>query len=66
MPIGHGENDTMFQASPFDLNNYTKSCQALFGVTPKPHWITTEFGGHVYMHLLHYLHNTEQALQINQ
>ncbi|KAH9700236.1 prolylcarboxypeptidase-like protein [Citrus sinensis] len=46
MPIGHGENDTMFQGSPFDLNNYTKSCQALFGVTPKPHWITTEFGGH--------------------
>ncbi|KAK9185806.1 hypothetical protein WN943_026165 [Citrus x changshan-huyou] len=46
MPIGHGENDTMFQGSPFDLNNYTKSCQALFGATPKPHWITTEFGGH--------------------
>ncbi|KAL6312807.1 hypothetical protein AAG906_022535 [Vitis piasezkii] len=24
MPIGHGANDTMFQAWPFDLNNHTK------------------------------------------
>ncbi|KAL6312812.1 hypothetical protein AAG906_022540 [Vitis piasezkii] len=47
MPIGHGNNDTMFQAWPFDLNNHTKTCQDLFGVTPIPHWITTEFGGHV-------------------
>ncbi|XP_010651835.2 uncharacterized protein LOC100261907 [Vitis vinifera] len=48
MPFGRGENDTMFQASPFDLNNYTKTCQDIFGasVTPRPHWITTEFGGH--------------------
>ena len=47
MPIGHGANDTMFQAWPFDLNNHTKTCQGLFGVTPRPHWITTEFGGRV-------------------
>ncbi|RVX20136.1 Vacuolar protein sorting-associated protein 41-like [Vitis vinifera] len=47
MPIGHGNNDTMFQAWPFDLNNHTKTCEDLFGVTPRPHWITTEFGGHV-------------------
>ncbi|KAJ9699356.1 hypothetical protein PVL29_008117 [Vitis rotundifolia] len=48
MPFGRGDNDTMFQASPFNLNNYTKTCQNLFGVsvTPRPHWITTEFGGH--------------------
>ncbi|XVF05276.1 hypothetical protein REPUB_Repub05bG0157900 [Reevesia pubescens] len=45
-PIGHGENDTMFQASPFDLENYTRTCLDLFGVSPRPHWITTEFGGH--------------------
>ncbi|KAI9196178.1 hypothetical protein LWI28_021676 [Acer negundo] len=47
MPIGHGGNDTMFEAWPFDLNNLTRTCQAVFGVTPRPHWITTEFGGHV-------------------
>ncbi|XP_068649264.1 uncharacterized protein [Aristolochia californica] len=46
MPIGRGENDTMFQAMPFDLKNETEFCQSLFGVTPRPHWITTEFGGH--------------------
>ncbi|XWS71539.1 hypothetical protein CRYUN_Cryun03dG0146500 [Craigia yunnanensis] len=46
MPIGHGENDTMFQASPFDIENYTRTCLDIFGVSPRPHWITTEFGGH--------------------
>ncbi|WRX32247.1 Peptidase S28 - like 7 [Theobroma cacao] len=46
MPIGHGENVTMFQASPFDLENYTRTCLEIFGVSPTPHWIITEFGGH--------------------
>ncbi|KAG9456824.1 hypothetical protein H6P81_001332 [Aristolochia fimbriata] len=46
MPIGRGENDTMFQAMPFDLKNQTEYCQRVYGVTPRPHWITTEFGGH--------------------
>ncbi|XP_060668419.1 uncharacterized protein LOC107410545 [Ziziphus jujuba] len=46
MPIGYGANETMFQSSPFNLNDYIKTCQNLFGVTPRPHWITTEFGGH--------------------
>ncbi|KAK3205851.1 hypothetical protein Dsin_019897 [Dipteronia sinensis] len=47
IPIGDGGNDTMFKASPFDLNNFTRTCQAVFGITPRPHWITTKFGGHV-------------------
>lgn len=47
MPIGRGINDTMFPPAPFDLQDYTKECQKRFGVTPRPHWITTEFGGHV-------------------
>ncbi|KAF5195121.1 Lysosomal pro-x carboxypeptidase [Thalictrum thalictroides] len=47
MPIGYHENETMFQSNPFDLNKFIKNCQNLFGVTPRPHWITTEFGGHV-------------------
>ena len=47
-PIGYGYNETMFQgSSPFDLNNYTRDCQQVFGITPRPHWATTEFGGHV-------------------
>ena len=61
MPFGRGENDTMFQASPFDLNNYTKTCQDIFGasVTPRPHWITTEFGGHVNF----YIYNMQTSFQ---
>ncbi|KAL8237099.1 hypothetical protein R6Q59_018180 [Mikania micrantha] len=46
MPFGRGENDTMFQADPFDLDEYTKECQQVFGVTPRPYWIPIEFGGH--------------------
>ncbi|KAF5185362.1 Lysosomal pro-x carboxypeptidase [Thalictrum thalictroides] len=46
MPIGYHEIETMFQSNPFDLNKFIKNCQNLFGVTPRPHWITTEFGGH--------------------
>ncbi|KAF6146772.1 hypothetical protein GIB67_007486, partial [Kingdonia uniflora] len=44
-PIGI-DNTTMFQSSPFDLKAYTNNCEAVFHVTPRPHWVTTEFGGH--------------------
>ncbi|XP_077233616.1 uncharacterized protein LOC143875921 [Tasmannia lanceolata] len=46
IPIGRGSNDTMFQAQPFDLKSLTEACQAYYGVIPRPHWITTEYGGH--------------------
>ncbi|KAA8550285.1 hypothetical protein F0562_001969 [Nyssa sinensis] len=46
MPIGYGANDTMFQALPYDFDNFTRTCNDLFGISPRPHWITTEFGGH--------------------
>lgn len=49
--IGH-DKDTMFQASPFNLNNYIKDCKNLFGVLPQPQWITTYYGGHVYIYLI--------------
>ncbi|EEF38691.1 lysosomal pro-X carboxypeptidase, putative [Ricinus communis] len=45
-PIGYGDNETMFQPSPFDINNYKKECLQVFGIKPRPHWVTTEFGGH--------------------
>lgn len=47
MHIGYHANETMFQNNPFDLNQLTKDCQEAFGAAPRPHWITTEFGGHV-------------------
>ncbi|XP_039026349.1 lysosomal Pro-X carboxypeptidase-like [Hibiscus syriacus] len=45
MPIGIGKN-TMFQADPFDLNSYTKECMRSYGVPPRPHWVTSHYGGH--------------------
>ncbi|KAJ9178021.1 hypothetical protein P3X46_009941 [Hevea brasiliensis] len=45
MPMGRG-NETMFEAEPFDMEDYTKECVDDFGVVPRLHWITTEFGGH--------------------
>ncbi|KAG9456821.1 hypothetical protein H6P81_001329 [Aristolochia fimbriata] len=45
-PIGRGSNDTMFPAAPFVLNEYMESCHEEYGVYPRPHWVTTEFGGH--------------------
>ncbi|KAJ9559292.1 hypothetical protein OSB04_013906 [Centaurea solstitialis] len=44
--MGRGENDTMFQADPFDLNEYSKECERVFGVTPRPYWVPIEFGGY--------------------
>lgn len=46
IPIGIA-NDTMFEADPYDLAEYIKGCKQLFGVSPRPYWITTYYGGHV-------------------
>ncbi|KAF5446236.1 hypothetical protein F2P56_031877 [Juglans regia] len=45
-PIGCGANDTMFYAQPFYFNEYKDYCVKKFGVVPRPHWITTHYGGH--------------------
>ncbi|XP_062108438.1 uncharacterized protein LOC133819252 [Humulus lupulus] len=45
-PIGIG-NDTMFgEAEPFDLQDFIKGCKDYYGVPPRPHWVTTYYGGH--------------------
>ncbi|GMP88729.1 hypothetical protein CsSME_00040607 [Camellia sinensis var. sinensis] len=46
MPIGRGSNDTMFFAWPFNLTSFTEDCVRSFGVPPRPHWVTTYYGGH--------------------
>jgi len=46
IPIGIG-NNTMFQPDPFSLKSYAKDCKKQFGVSPRPHWVTTYYGGHV-------------------
>ncbi|KAK2354036.1 lysosomal Pro-X carboxypeptidase [Trifolium repens] len=45
MPYGKG-NDSMFPLDPFDLKNYTKNCEKIYGVSPRPHWISSYYGGH--------------------
>ncbi|CAN0922953.1 Lysosomal Pro-X carboxypeptidase [Linum grandiflorum] len=45
IPIGIG-NNTMFPSNPFDLTVFRQQCQAVYGVPPRPHWVTTFYGGH--------------------
>ncbi|KAL3718213.1 hypothetical protein ACJRO7_003361 [Eucalyptus globulus] len=45
MPIGI-TNNSMFQSQPFNLSSFIDECNDQYGVTPRPHWITTYYGGH--------------------
>ncbi|KAF8009532.1 hypothetical protein BT93_J0517 [Corymbia citriodora subsp. variegata] len=45
MPIGI-TNNSMFQSSPFNLSSFIDECNYEYGVVPRPHWITTYYGGH--------------------
>ncbi|KAL2507472.1 Serine carboxypeptidase S28 family protein [Forsythia ovata] len=45
MPIGRSIN-TMFQPSHFNLDRFIQQCERTYGVTPRPHWVTTYYGGH--------------------
>ncbi|XP_054816811.1 uncharacterized protein LOC129316416 isoform X2 [Prosopis cineraria] len=45
IPIGRG-NDTMFPPSPFNLKSYVRDCKKAYDVAPRPHWVTTYYGGH--------------------
>ncbi|KAH7836337.1 hypothetical protein Vadar_000047 [Vaccinium darrowii] len=46
IPIGIGIKDTMFQPDPFNLELYSLGCRNAYGVPPRPHWVTTYYGGH--------------------
>ncbi|THG13840.1 hypothetical protein TEA_014318 [Camellia sinensis var. sinensis] len=46
MPFGRGSNDTMFLAKPFNLSSFIEDCKSMYGVPPRPHWVTTYYGGH--------------------
>ncbi|XP_023531617.1 lysosomal Pro-X carboxypeptidase-like [Cucurbita pepo subsp. pepo] len=45
MPLSTG-NDTMFPAYNFELGSFIDYCNELYGVSPRPHWVTTYYGGH--------------------
>ncbi|XP_022140665.1 lysosomal Pro-X carboxypeptidase-like [Momordica charantia] len=44
MPIS-SDND-MFPPYPFNLGSFISYCNQLYGVPPRPHWVTTYYGGH--------------------
>ncbi|VVB02328.1 unnamed protein product [Arabis nemorensis] len=44
MPIGYDKQDTMFQTAPFNMTSFIDDCKSNYGVSPRPHWITTYFG----------------------
>ncbi|XP_034687382.1 lysosomal Pro-X carboxypeptidase-like [Vitis riparia] len=46
IPIGRAVNDTMFPPAPFNLTTFSRDCTSLYGVSPRPHWVTTYYGGH--------------------
>nr|GMC83913.1 lysosomal Pro-X carboxypeptidase-like [Ipomoea batatas]GMD22705.1 lysosomal Pro-X carboxypeptidase-like [Ipomoea batatas] len=53
MPIGRGDRDTMFFPAPFNMQQFSQSCDDYYGVPPRPHWITTYYGGHDIKLVLH-------------
>ncbi|KAG0484064.1 hypothetical protein HPP92_012148 [Vanilla planifolia] len=54
IPIGCSSKHSMFEDSPFHLLSLTQYCQKLFGqVEPRPHWATTEYGGHAHIAWIH-------------
>jgi len=45
MPISSNGTSDMFPPSYFSLEALTEYCQQTWGVTPRPHWIPTYYGG---------------------
>ncbi|XP_019176098.1 PREDICTED: lysosomal Pro-X carboxypeptidase-like [Ipomoea nil] len=44
-PIQQG-NDSMFIPTTFNLQSFSQNCINTYGVPPRPHWVTTYYGGH--------------------
>lgn len=45
MPMNCSD-ESMFPSYSYDYKEFANSCKEKYGVSPRPHWITTEFGGH--------------------
>ncbi|KAG9159494.1 hypothetical protein Leryth_011030, partial [Lithospermum erythrorhizon] len=45
-------NESMFPPYSFNYEDAAESCMKKYGVKPRPHWITTEFGGHAIKRVL--------------
>lgn len=40
-------NESMFPPSSYDYKEFAENCRTKYGVMPRPHWITTAYGGYV-------------------
>ncbi|XP_010047139.2 lysosomal Pro-X carboxypeptidase [Eucalyptus grandis] len=38
-------SESMFTPYSYNYSAFAEQCMKMYGVTPRPHWITTEFGG---------------------
>ncbi|KAL1345520.1 hypothetical protein HN51_019248 [Arachis hypogaea] len=45
IPISIG-NNSLLEPSPFNYESFARDCKKKFGVAPRPHWVTTYYGGH--------------------
>lgn len=46
MPMADDPEKSMFPNSTFDYEGLVNSCELDYGIQPRPHWITTQYGGH--------------------
>lgn len=46
MPMADDPKRSMFPYSTFDYKALVEFCESAYGVQPRRHWITTEYGGH--------------------
>ncbi|GAU48315.1 hypothetical protein TSUD_405330 [Trifolium subterraneum] len=44
MPIGIGKS-SLFPPKPFNFTSFAAQCKKDYGVSPRPHWVTTYYGG---------------------
>ncbi|BFG33606.1 hypothetical protein CerSpe_198810 [Prunus speciosa] len=49
----YGPSAPLFPPSSFDLESFINDCKSRYGVPPRPHWITTYYGGHDMKLVLH-------------
>ncbi|XP_068659654.1 uncharacterized protein [Aristolochia californica] len=47
LPTNGNNNLSIFPPSQYNYSDRAEYCQDAYGITPRPQWITTEFGGHV-------------------
>ncbi|CAK9186785.1 unnamed protein product [Ilex paraguariensis] len=53
IPIGRGGNNSMFPPEPFNLKRFIRNCKRMYGVQPRPRWVTSYYGGHDIKLILH-------------